>query len=78
MCVFVCFCYEVLLFIISFDNVLNALFDSNIPSSQNPNAAKEIIAKSAARSKATIQRAKDEIISKMEDEGFCPRDLIRN
>lgn len=61
-----------------FENVLNAIFDSNIPSSQNPNAAKEIIAKSAARSKATIQRAKDEIISKMEDEGFCPRDLIRN
>lgn len=54
------------------------MFDSNISSSQNPNAAKEIIAKSAAISKATIQRAKNEIISKMEDEGFCPRDLIRN
>jgi hypothetical protein len=44
--------------------------------SQNPNAAKEIIAESTARTKASIQRAKDEIISKMDDGGFFPRDLL--
>jgi len=42
----------------------------------NPNAAKEIIAESTARTKASIQRAKDEIISKMDDGGFFPRDLL--
>jgi hypothetical protein len=37
-----------------------------------------MISEGAARSKATIQRAKNAVISKMEDGGFFPRDLIRN
>lgn len=49
-----------------------------LTSSQNPNAVKEIMAETTARTKATIQRAKDELESKMDDGGFFPRDLIRN
>lgn len=44
----------------------------------NPNAVKQIMAESTARTKATIQRAKDEIMSRMDDGKFGIRDLIRN
>mmetsp|Transcript_17543 Transcript_17543/g.28706 ORF Transcript_17543/g.28706 Transcript_17543/m.28706 type:complete len:412 (-) Transcript_17543:769-2004(-) len=44
----------------------------------NPNAVRDIMAETTARTKATIQRAKDEISSRMDDGGFFPRDLLRN
>ena len=54
------------------------LVETNPPPPPPPPINKDIMAETTARTKATIQRAKDEIASRMDDGGFFPRDLFRN
>ena len=43
----------------------------------NPNASKEVRAEETARAKEILSRRKDQMVMKMEKDGFCPKDMLR-